>query len=407
MPTEHAESCAERQQQQFRHLAAILSTLQGVPVQLESNDDEVESLFGDLDKTMADLGDELVDLAVEPGQAASGSGTLALDQVQTIAQNATANPTRNPILNPRYSGKIIPVTNWNLKFSGEPHSKLSFAEFLREVHLKRDESNLTEHDFWRSAHGLFEDSARVWFITNKLKWSSWAEFEPDFLRNFKPARFDDRLWNQLRLRTQGRHERLNLYVAEMTHSFNLLASAPTESEKLEFIKARLNPETTRQIPLREIISLDALITAGLDFEVVQGQVDDYRDPAAPDNPALPSLVYKDPVQKREKNAAKASSVHANKRGNKGKKDRQDEDKGKGDGGAKKTDSVQVAVPQQNMPTSQDKPRYRFKCWNCDKPGHSFKSCKEKQTDFFCWGCGQKGVTQKSCTSSKCTKSKNP
>jgi hypothetical protein len=123
-----------------------------------------------------------------------------------FSQNSA--PAYNPFTNVRPCGKIIPVSSWNIQFSGDSDSKLSLAEFLRETELKFQESHLTDSDFWRSSHNLFVGVAKTWFLANKHLWTDWHSFQIDLVQNFKPANYDERLWEQLRLRTQAKNERL-------------------------------------------------------------------------------------------------------------------------------------------------------------------------------------------------------
>ncbi|CAB3381750.1 Hypothetical predicted protein [Cloeon dipterum] len=49
-------------------------------------------------------------------------------------------PVAETVTETRRRGKMIAVRDWKLKFDGDPKSDLSFAEFLREFDLKRNES---------------------------------------------------------------------------------------------------------------------------------------------------------------------------------------------------------------------------------------------------------------------------
>jgi hypothetical protein len=333
-----------------------------------------------------------------------------------VSQNAAQN-IPNPFAHQiRPSGKTIPVKDWGIQFSGDLKSKFSLAQFLSEIKLKWPESNLSRDDFWRSAHNLFKDAAKTWFMANKQKWQNWNQFEPDFIANFKPPNYDDRLWEQLRLRTQGRDERLNLYVAEMIRLFSLLENSPSPTEKLNFIKSRLNPFTLKNLPLSSIKNLDDLNNEGLKLEAVKSQIDRYREPSAPDNPVEPDYVYKG--QKKPQNEKpQVSAVQTA------------DNKQKWPAGQKQT----ARAPQNQMVTADQRPNWnrggaarqnfvpsaakpnpaftrsppvdKF-CYNCDKYGHVFRFCPSPKINFFCFGCGQKGVSKRNCSQEKCRRSKN-
>ncbi|XP_065336834.1 uncharacterized protein LOC135937603 [Cloeon dipterum] len=207
-------------------------------------------------------------------------------------------PITESLTESRKRGKVISVRDWKLKFDGDSKSELSFAEFLREFELKKSESNLTDREIWLAAHNLFVGQAITWFMANRECWGSWADFVPDFLQNFKPPNYDKRLWHQLRWRTQGVDERLNIYVVEMKQSFSLLAKPPSDAEKLEFIIARLNPVSLDKLPLEDIHSLHDLVREGLKLEKVQCRIQTYKEPQTPDNHVEPKLVYRYEEKKR-------------------------------------------------------------------------------------------------------------
>jgi hypothetical protein len=302
--------------------------------------------------------------------------------------------------------------SWKLEFSGESDSKMSLSEFLERVEWKKRENGMSDSDLLRGAHNLFSGAALNWFKAHRASWTTFQDLREDLLRHFRIADYDDRVWEQLRLRSQAPDERLNLYVSDMMALFDLLESSPPESERLKFIKARLNPFTwTNLRDLTGIATIKDLVSEGLRLEIVKSRCDNYRLPTAPDHPIEPSLAPKGakPAQKATA-ALSAVNVPKKKRG------------AKGDGVVSAGAAVITAgggagapqagfdcnfVPGTSVPNKafERKQNDRRVCWNCDKVGHIFRHCPVKRANIFCWTCGKKGVTKSSCTE-LCRRSKN-
>ncbi|XP_059479197.1 uncharacterized protein LOC132198915 [Neocloeon triangulifer] len=443
-PAEGAERCKGLVSTLWEHLRAAFNVLRGVreedPEQVGGEQAQANAaLFDELNETVAALGD-VAQPEIDLDQGGGGLRAQSTPRPQPswfddvllylpmrfdaqrnepvpLLADAAAGGLRS-FPEPRRAGKMIPVADWKIQFSGEAKEKVSFADFLFEVSLKREECNLSESEFWRGAHNLFTGPAKTWFIANRGKWASWSEFEPEFLQNFKPANFDSRLWQQLRLRTQGREERLNLYVAEMQRSFSLLEFPPHEAERLSFLKERLNPFLLKNLPLSKIKTLDELVAEGLKLESVQSLIDNYREPVAPDNPVQPSLVYKKP-NSRAADSGKASAAKASQSSDSQPRARAatvavDGTVAKGDnrpnwtqGGAKGSNFVPGSKqPHPAFARANSDPGRARRCWNCAQPGHTYVYCPSKVVNFFCWGCGAQGVSRKTCKNEKCRRAKN-
>ncbi|XP_059474085.1 uncharacterized protein LOC132195851 [Neocloeon triangulifer] len=351
------------------------------------------------------------------------------------AQNsAQFMPFSQPV---RSNVRVIYTKDWKLQFTGEPSSKLSLAVFLRDVGLKRQESNLSGTEFWASAHNLFDGQAKTWFLNNRHKWNSWAEFVPHFICNFRPPNYEERLWEQLRQRRQGRDERLNIYCSEMENSFALLGNPPSEQERLSFIKARLAPFWLLNLPLDRIYSIDSLVAEGLRLEAVKCLVDEYTDPTAPSNPVEKDLVYISindgkkgaggpsktcvagiccgaastgsfccaaraaGVQSASGNSQATNTVPPQQNSNRGKGNWRNYSRGGRQAHGAHTNNQNTSAPSQTNNASAAK-----MCWNCFQQGHSFRQCSQPKRGLFCWGCGKDGVARANCSKESCRRAKN-
>jgi Retrotransposon gag protein len=300
--------------------------------------------------------------------------------------------------------KLLHMHNWKIQFSGDQESKMTLSEFLEAVRWKRDECEMTDKELMRGAHNLFVGPALRWFKANSTKWAKFKDLQSALIANFRPADYDERLWDQLRLRTQAPEERLNLYVSEMQSLFALLENIPSEESRLKFIKTRLNPFCLQNIKnLRAINSIDQLADEWIELEALKSRVDNYRAPSAPDNPIEPNLAPKAKQQPKQKDA-----THLNELAIPFAERARDTIRRPFKGDARQPNAAPTPPPHiaaKQNPAFQSKPNESRSCWNCDKRGHVFRDCRSQKVNIFCWTCGTKGVTKFNC-SENCRKPKN-
>lgn len=295
--------------------------------------------------------------------------------------------------------KLLHMHNWKIAFSGDEESQMTLSEFLEAVRWKQNECEMTDRELMRGAHNLFVGPALRWYKANFHRWAKFKDLQSALIANFRPADYDERLWDQLRLRTQGPEEKLNLYISEMQSLFALLEEIPSEGSRLKFIKARLNPFCLQNIKhLRAIDTIDELADEWIELEALKSRVDNYRAPSAPSNPIEPNLAPKTKPQPKQKDAAHLNEMAI-------------------PFAERARDTIRrpfkSTARQPNHAPASDKPNPAFAlkspevraCWNCDKKGHIFRDCRSKQVNIFCWTCGNKGVTKYQC-SEKCRQPKN-
>jgi Retrotransposon gag protein len=300
--------------------------------------------------------------------------------------------------------KLLHMHNWKIQFSGDNESKMTLSEFLEAVRWKQNECEMNDKELMRGAHNLFLGPALRWYKANSHKWGRFKDLQSALLANFRPADYDERLWDQLRLRTQAPEERLNLYVSEMQSLFALLENIPSEESRLKFIKARLNPFCLQNIKnLRSINSIDQLADEWIELEALKSRVDNYRAPSAPDNPIEPNLAPK--AKPKQKDAAHLSEVAIpfaeRARDNIRRPFKTDARQPN----AAPTPTAAAPSASKPNPAFVSKPNETRFCWNCDKRGHIFRDCRSQKVNIFCWTCGTKGVTKFNC-SENCRKPKN-
>lgn len=254
------------------------------------------------------------------------------------------------------------VARWNLKFDGTS----GLNEFLIQVEEKAMSRGLSDDSLFAQATDLFSGDALLWYRMKRRTLRSWLDVVRELKASFLPSDYDNKLWGEIRARTQAPSERVEIYIAIMENLFARLAVCPDESQRVSIIRSNLKPYILERLIAFSISTIDELIRTCRGIEEVQVAISAYREPPQRCNTTLePDLAFSRPVSHR-------SVPHYGPRSNQA--------------------AVIVASPLR--PTTR--------CWNCKELNHSWRNCS-KPLVIFCYGCGQPGVTAATC-SRCCSKS---
>jgi len=254
--------------------------------------------------------------------------------------------TESPLNIPNNAGfsKSIPVFKWNLKFSGEDKNS-SIASFLERVEKLRKARHGDKRELFDSAYDLFTNTAEKWYSANVPRFSDWDELALALKKQFQPPDYDDRLFEELKRRTQGDDENIGIYVANMKGFFQRLSCQVPEATQLKIIQKNLNPYYQLHLGLVEVTSIDHLVELCCKLEVKKHCIERFSKPVKKRGDLEPDLAYVDAIPS-------CSSVNT------------------------------------SMSSS-------LKCWNCGKSGHKDKECRQKPR-LHCFRCGKPEVTVRNC-----------
>lgn len=257
--------------------------------------------------------------------------------------------------------KKIPVMRWDLHFTGgaQDMSLESFLERIKELQIAR---NVSQDELWDSAVDLFQGDALIWFRSVRRRVNSWDALVEELRGEFRPLNYDERLWDEIRERTQGEGERVGVFLAVMDNLLNRLSYKISEDEKLRIIQRNLQPYYIERLSTHEIRSIIELRTIGRKLEQGRQEAEAYRPPPTRGGLLEPDLSF------RSQNTRSKPRIDA-------------------------------------VETGDDDHRKRrpFLCWNCQGGGHRWTHCPEART-LFCFGCGNKGKQISTCP--RCQESKN-
>lgn len=277
-----------------------------------------------------------------------------------------ASAIPRPTTAPQIKVRSVPVSAWGVKFSGNAKD-LSLGAFLERV----DELKVARHSsdalLFSGAVDLFSGIALTWFRANKNNFTSWGDIVEGLRLEFLPPDHDDKLFEEIKRRTQGTHETMGVYVSVMKGLFSRLATRLPEATQLKIVSRNLLPFYQTQLGLVTVNSFDELIKYGRQIEARKTSVEAYVPPPSRLRSLEPDLAYV------SAQPAPTPSVHT-------------------------SHAVQASRSRTIRPAVSV-----LTCWNCHKTGHRSAQCTEPR-QRHCFRCGRPNVIVSSCP--KCSGNAN-
>lgn len=249
--------------------------------------------------------------------------------------------------------KPVPVSQWNLKFSGKTDG-LSLSAFLERVEEMRISRHVTEQELFASANDLFTGDAHIWFRGMRKKARDWQSLVCLLREQFQPRNYNDHLFNEIKRRTQHPNESMGIYIAYMNNLFDRLTVTTPDSIRLKILLENIAPfyKIGLALKIKDIDTIDLLLELGRDLEANRDSVEGYVPPPPKSKYTLErDLAYV--------NAPSTSSAHL-------------------------VDEVNVRP---------------FKCFNCNQNGHIAKNCNQLLRRR-CFKCNKPNFTIRTCPNCK-------
>ena len=257
--------------------------------------------------------------------------------------------------------KSVPVSKWNIKFSGDvKHTSVnSFLERVEELRIAR---NVTKPQLLRTVVDLFQDTALIWYRANRHLFQTWDELTDSLRDVFQPIDYEEKLLDEIKRRTQGPNETISIYIAVMTSLFSRLRVKISEQRKIQILMRNIAPFYQTQLSLVDVKSVHELLKLGRRLEERKCSVEAYAPPPRRQQSVEPDLayVYAEPIYSPSTSNPRHHSLRS----------------------------------PNSVETIQSNTRV---CWNCSKPGHRSVNCRESRKKH-CFRCGKPDVTVRSCPS---------
>lgn len=243
--------------------------------------------------------------------------------------------------------RTVPVAKWNInKFSGE-NSKISLNAFLENIEDLCLSRNVSKDELLNAGSDLFMGKALIWFRSIRDQVHSWPDLVQELKTEFHPPNFNEKLFQEIKNRTQGPNETIGIYLAVMSSLFGRLTVPVSENVKLKILLRNISPFYQNQLGLVNISSVSELLKLGRQLETRKEAIESFIPPPSNKNSLMePDLAY----------------VY--------------------------TDSI-PSTSGANIDTI-------LTCWNCHMTGHKSNSCKANVKNKHCYKCGTPNHTVRSC-----------
>lgn len=312
---------------------SLLSEIFELGSQLETRIENLERESASLSMLDASLKD--VDLGESDSNSVDDDGAAA-NMSTSIRKSVSSTSTV----------KSVPVVKWNVSFTGDV-KQVSVSAFLERIEELCIARHVSKDDLFDSAVDLFKGQALVWFRANRKDFKDWDSLAKAMKIQFQPYDYDERLYDEIKRRTQGQDEPIGIYLAVMTNLFNRMSISIPEQTQLRILLKNISPFYQINLGLVEINNIDELKNLCAKIERKKHTIDNFAAPSRKKCDLEPDLAYVTSVQESSNNAIATTSGTS------------------------------------------------MKCWNCNQLGHRSAQCNQSKRKH-CYRCGEPNVTVKSC-----------
>lgn len=250
--------------------AHLLGRIDRMMVESEAQKTTKVRFLGKVLILMADLDDKI--LAWKNEQCNYEDNPVSLSLMEDIVHptdteheddeaGAVADIPRHSSIIPisNQSSRSIPVSKWDLKFSGEKKD-MSVNAFLERVEELRIARNVTKETLFDSGIDLFTGKALHWYRYVRKTECKWDGLVKRLREEFQPHNYTEKLFEEIRKRTQGPEESVGIYLAVMLAMFDRLECPVSQEMQLKIIMRNLSPFYQSQLGLVEVKTIGELKT---------------------------------------------------------------------------------------------------------------------------------------------------
>lgn len=269
------------------------------------------------------------------------------------------SPTERILLElARKGNRNTRVKDWNIRFSGQPNSKIrndtDLLTFLTIIDRNKKSDDMSDEDLMKNMTQLLAEGALKWFVAQPEN-MTYTEFVKALKQRFFSINHDHYIKQVIANTKQQRGESVNEFIEHMSAKYRTMEKKVDEKEQAFTIRGNMLPELIRLIQPQDMHDIKSLLTLACLAEDT--------DRSARANQA--QRTYK-------VNEIQATT-----------EDFADTD-----------ESMMEALAVQLVKYVKNK--RQPSCWNCKKLGHMFSKCTEPKRDNFCHKCGLDKTTTKDC-----------
>ncbi|KAJ8949870.1 hypothetical protein NQ318_010504 [Aromia moschata] len=228
---------------------------------------------------------EISILRLEESSSDESEGEDAhMDQAADISGSSEPGAVRRIV-------RSTPVAKWNIHFSGEKKD-MSLTAFLQRVEELRVARHVTKEELYSTAVDLFRGKALIWYRAMRREVDNWDALVKLLREEFQPTDYNEKLFEEIKRRTQGSDESIGIYLSVMSAMFNRLTCPVSEDVQLKIIMRNIAPFYQTQLGLTDVTSIAELRTLGRRLEARREAVEAFSPPSRKTNNTLePDLAY--------------------------------------------------------------------------------------------------------------------
>jgi hypothetical protein len=215
-----------------------------------------------------------------------------LEKILDLSTSTPVEPTlpaRNVNMAATSNVKSVPVYKWGLKFSGQGDSSVN--AFLQRVDELMTARHVDQNEVFLSALDLFEGNALKWYRNNRTSVSNWEELKRGLRSEFQPLNYNEKLFGEIRRRTQGHDEGVGIYLDNMKGLLSRLTCPVSEAAELKIIMDNVLPFYQSQLGLEEVESTSHLRKLCKQLEARREAVENFAPPNRRLRSLEPDLAY--------------------------------------------------------------------------------------------------------------------
>ncbi|KAK9886235.1 hypothetical protein WA026_015754 [Henosepilachna vigintioctopunctata] len=141
---------------------------------------------------------------------------------------------------------------------------MTFLEELEQLGCPRGVTRWHEvskpANFSEVSTNYYKGDARAWYMSRKSTFTNWKDFSEQLKNAFLPLNYEQTLPKEIKKRTQGKEEKLVLYVTRTQNLFGKLRDIRlSETQQISIIRKGLLPQLQRALAFLETRNCDELL----------------------------------------------------------------------------------------------------------------------------------------------------
>ncbi|XP_015595377.1 uncharacterized protein LOC107267791 [Cephus cinctus] len=178
---------------------------------------------------------------------------------------------------------------WQIKFTGQ--DGCTVQEFIQKVNMHRKGTSITDDELLKVLPSWLEGRAAQWWNITHHRWRNWSEFLTDFETMYAGPIYQQRVREELRLRTQGPKESLMDYLISVQNIMSHLRPQLSEREKLDLIMDNLHPDMYPYFSPKPFRSMEEVQEQMMVIDARRARARYYRVPPLPQDSLFPENAY--------------------------------------------------------------------------------------------------------------------